>query len=510
MAATAKRLFNSFASKPWLILLVFSLLGLIGILNHAMWRDEVNTWLIVRDSSSLSAVIENVNYQGHPLLWALLLTLLKNMVNDPIVMQLFHLAVGISAIAIFLWRSPFSPTQKLLFTFGYIPFYQYLLICRNYSLGMLFLFGFCAVFQSRHHSYILLAILLSLMANSNAYALFIAFALAVMLAAEFVFDRECRDIYFKQAKKYDLVVSLVILLGGFLLATYIISPPGDSTNHGGVDAWLIEFNLRQLLSAIGRFFAGYTLIVPEDSRWLDLVGCAAIALVFFLVNLATLLKKPFALLLYTFGTIEIVAFTYLRFMGGGPRHYGHFWLLLIASLWLAQLFPERQFFRSLTRTRPQTWKRIDRVQKIALMTVFWLQFLAGVVYAYPRDLIVPFSAGRETASFLQKNQLDREFIAGSRDANMAPISAYLGRSLYYPDLGRMGSFTLFRDDRTELDRAEILAHIESKLLPQRSRVLLILHKKLKTKRDGLKISPIAQFENSWTDTERYYLYWVEK
>ena len=93
---------------------------------------------------------------------------------------------------------------------------------------------------------------------------------------------------------------------------------------------------------------------------------------------------------------------------------------------------------------------------------------------------------------------------------MAPISAYLGRKLYYPELKQMGSFTLFRDERQTLEQAEILAQIESDLLQDRERVLLILHQKLKAENNNLQIAEIAQFENAWTDTERYYLYWVRR
>ena len=510
MISTSKRIFNSFASKPWLMLLTFSVLGLIGILNHAMWRDEVNTWLIVRDSQSLSEIIGNVTYQGHPLLWALLLTFLKNIVNDPIIMQLFHLAVAIAAVAIFLWCSPFSKTQKLLFIFGYLPFYQYLLISRNYSLGMLFIFGFCAVFKSRHYSYILLAILMSLMANSNAYALFISFALAIMLAAEFVFDKEFRVHYLKNAKNYDLAIALAILIGGFLLSIYIISPPLDSTNHGGVNAWVFEFDLLRLLRSIGRLFAGYTLIVPHGERWLDLSICSAIAVLVFFLNLASFLKKPFSLLFYVLGTMEILAFSYFRFLGIGPRHYGHFFLILVISVWLAHQFPAQQIFVGLIKTSRKTWQKIYKSQNIVLMIILWVQFLAGVFYAYPRDIIIPFSAGRETSHYIKENNLDQEFIVGSRDANVASISAYLQRKLYYPELKRMGSFTLFRAERQELEHAEILAHIESDLLQDRERVLLILHEELSGENINLKIEEITRFENSWLDTERYYLYWVRR
>jgi DNA-binding Xre family transcriptional regulator len=51
------------------LLLVFFVLGFLGILNHAMWRDELNGWLIARDSPSLTNFWNNIRYEGHPILW---------------------------------------------------------------------------------------------------------------------------------------------------------------------------------------------------------------------------------------------------------------------------------------------------------------------------------------------------------------------------------------------------------------------------------------------------------
>ena len=45
---------------------LFFLIGLPAILHHAMWRDELNVWLIVRDSQSLFELFHNIHYEGHP------------------------------------------------------------------------------------------------------------------------------------------------------------------------------------------------------------------------------------------------------------------------------------------------------------------------------------------------------------------------------------------------------------------------------------------------------------
>ena len=41
-------------------LCLFVLLGLIGILHHEMWCDELEIWLLARDSGSVRELFENI------------------------------------------------------------------------------------------------------------------------------------------------------------------------------------------------------------------------------------------------------------------------------------------------------------------------------------------------------------------------------------------------------------------------------------------------------------------
>ncbi|MEH1769786.1 hypothetical protein [Nostoc sp.] len=145
------------------------------------------------------------------------------------------------------------------------------------------------------------------------------------------------------------------------------------------------------------------------------------------------------------------------------------------------------------------------------MLILYVQF-GGGIYSFSRDLVVPFSASRETAQYIQKAGLNNEFIVASRDATMAPLSGYLNRKFYYPELQKMGSFTLFKKGRQDVEQSEILSQINFILKNQdeQKKILLILNQKLNVNRHDLKIVPIKDFERSWTSDELYYLYWVDE
>ncbi|MEH2276602.1 MAG: hypothetical protein V7K40_17875 [Nostoc sp.] len=497
--------------SPWFIIIIFSVFGLIGILNHSMWRDEVNPWLIVRDSESLGDLVANIHYEGHPILWYFSLALLRKIVDNPIIMQIFHLAITVVSVTVFCLYSPFNYQQKFLFSFGFFPFYEYLLFSRNYAFSMLFIFAFCTTFSSRKITYAYLAILLGLLANSSAYGLFVSFSLLLTLLAEFSFDSEHRQQYFSQSQKYDLFLSILIIIFSFLLSIYIITPPTDSYLYGGLNnGWIIQLDVRHLLKTIGRIFGSYLLIIPHHKRWLDLIVCTIITLFIVILTLIKLSKKPIPLFFYIIGNCVIFAFTYFKFIGM-PRHFGHFYLVLIAALWLESYYQNSRVLLNKFSVRPNSIAFVQKWHHIALMLILYVQFLGGI-YSFSRDLVVPFSASRETSQYIQKAGLNNEFIVASQDASMAPLSGYLNRKFYYPELQKMGSFTLFKKGRQNVEQVEILSQINSLLKnhDDQKKILLILNKKLNVNRNDLKIVPIKDFHRGWVDSERYYLYWVDE
>ena len=52
----------------WVITSVFFLLGAYLLSNHEMWGDEMQAWLLARDSTSVPNLFANLKYEGHPAL----------------------------------------------------------------------------------------------------------------------------------------------------------------------------------------------------------------------------------------------------------------------------------------------------------------------------------------------------------------------------------------------------------------------------------------------------------
>lgn len=503
--------------SPTVVLFLFTLLGGLALSQHAFWRDEANPWLIARDSSTWGELWQNVRYEGHPILWYLCLVVLNYVTHSIFSMQLFHLLLGIGAVFLFWIHSPFKPVEKLLFTFGYFPFYEYLVISRNYVFGLLGFFLFCTLLPSRKSTYIPIALVLGLTANSHAYALFIALCLGFTLFLEFIFDSQHRQHYFQASRRFDLMLSVLIFLGLTYLATYMILPPNDSLLHGG-ESFFLDFDMHRVLWSIGRISGAYLLLIPKASSWFDLILVDSLILGIVLLVTISLLKKPYVLCFYLLATISI---TFIFFYGkylGGFRHFGSLYIVLIVSLWMSHHFQEnillsRYFDSKLIAGNTKLFHWI-------FMAILTIHMVTGIAMNI-RDLFVPWSASRAAATYMLQEGLEKEFIVASQDSHMAPISGYLERKLYYPEIESMGSFTLFLKTRHEVDTAAILSQTSEILSGDRlstnpipSRVVLLLNEALDLKTtidlaQNVKITPIAQFERSYIHDEKYFLYWAK-
>ncbi|MBW4623134.1 MAG: hypothetical protein KME17_27725 [Cyanosarcina radialis HA8281-LM2] len=488
----------------YLPILIFFLWGAIGIYRHAMWRDELNVWLISRNSFSIPELFQNMEYEGHPSLWYICLYLLKQLVDNPVAMQIFHLAIATANVYIFSRYSPFTRWQKTLFIFGYFPFYEYLTISRNYAIGLFFILLFCTLFALREKGYILLAIVLALMANTNAYCLFISLALGLALVVDRLISRKTNNI-----KSGNIIASIAIFLTGIIAAVLTILPPSNSTSQGGTNLWYLYFDFTRLTQAIARIWNAYIVVlIPGDSQQLSLLFFSIVSL-FLIAFVSTIfIKKPVVLFFYLFATLEIVVFNYIKFLGVF-RHYGHHYIVLVVSLWLSSYYVDVNWLNQRIFKTIGNWiKFVDRQKKIAIAIILSAQ-LAGGLVAFSRDVLVPYSAGRETANYIKSHDLGEMFVVGSRDINMATISGYLHRELYYPETQAMGSFTRFNNERKEVDADTVLQQVSQLVRQKNTDILLILNYRLEKSRDDIAISSIASFENSVIASERYYLYKIK-
>jgi hypothetical protein len=399
--------------------LLYFVVSLIGILHHELWLDESHHWLLARDSVSFLDLIKNTRYEGHPILWNVLLFWISRITLDPFWMQMLHIIISTSAVAYFLLKAPFNLALKTLFIFGYFIVFEYNLISRNYIIGVLFLFISCAFFRERKDRFILWCTFLALATNVHLMFAVIAFALFLTVLVEKIVAKN-------SFTKTDLIGCAIFFLGVFLLAIQVIPPEDTSFFHRVQEIPLGEKFTKGFIA----LFKG--LITIPDFRTIH----------FWNSNLLVNFNKPISailgLLVYfipllLFRKRLTLFFVYIALFGaqifffvlqlGSTRYDGMTFLIIITGLWIDDYFTEtvrlKGFFEPI----------VPMFRKPLIYILFIIQFCSGVC-AWIFDYKYPFTTARDIVGYLKEQQLDpADIVTITCDGTL--ISPYLEKKVWF-------------------------------------------------------------------------------
>ncbi len=122
----------------WLVSL-FALLALQAslIISHAPWLDEYQAAQIALQSPDFPVLLENLRYEGHPPLWYLVLQLVGLAVPPAWVLPAAQLPIALAMQALILSRPQFTRLERLLIASSVFFFFDYGVLSRSLSLGVL-------------------------------------------------------------------------------------------------------------------------------------------------------------------------------------------------------------------------------------------------------------------------------------------------------------------------------------------------------------------------------------
>lgn len=486
---------------------VFFILSLWGILNHELWLDEAHHYLLARDSASLSELLTNTRYEGHPIAWNLILYALTRYTIDPIWMQLIHITIMTVAVGLFVKKAPFSWIFKLLFIFGYLMFYEYNIISRNYSLGILLVFFACTFYHKRATHYITIALLLGLASNSHAILLILASSIMAMISWErLIIDKKYRA----QQSWIGLFLFGVLLLSSVLQ----IIPPSDTSffSHGANVSFL-----EKIPKSISPFFKSIVLVpdINLSSFWNSnlLVNASKplagiIAIISLLIPYLLLTQKKLMLYMY-FGIFVTGIFFYITSLNAA-RYYGILYLFLVTALWFdayAVTDKQKPFFLSVNTH--------NSLRRVLIYLIVSIHFASGV-YAYSTDIMRPFTTAQQTAAYLKENNLDAKTIV-TKACNGTALSAYIGKPIYFTKTNSFESFCTFNRPATIVEQGmtEVLQSIEQLLQSETESIIFISHNaffEAKPEKHSLQleIELIAAFKGSIINKGNHFIYEISK
>lgn len=357
------------------IFIIYLIFNGILLMNHEMWRDEVNVWLMGRDLSVIE-LFREIKYQGHPCLWYLLIMPFAKLRLPCRVMGLISYSVMTAGAALYLWKAPFHVFVKAITLFSPIFTYYYAEIARGYCLVAFLIILLAYFYPIRNKKPLFYGLLLGLLVQADTIALPVAGMISVMWLMENMgesIEEKKIDDALTVAKGLWIPLASLIL---WILQFYQVS---DSPVYQ-----VSSFGVKDFMKAV----IDYCLYIMERLTGLDKSICIWIYIILFIGGsfLSYLCRNmwPFVVLGTTilfFGVFSCVIY---------QLNIWHFISLPFVYIWMLWVFAGKKEEKD--KSNVVIMQKKDKLYKYAFGS---LEILLAVIAVF---MFVRWNAPTETSS----------------------------------------------------------------------------------------------------------------
>jgi hypothetical protein len=400
-----------------------------GALHHEIWRDEARALSIALEPSSWLALPAALEDEGHPAAWHLLLRAAHAVAPTPLVLPVVTAVVGVAAAVLLYCAAPLPTWWRAAYVFGHVPLHQGAILCRNYGIAMLLLHAFCALAASRRGRPLVAALVLALLANTNAYAAMMAASLGVVLLA---------GARRRGATMLRTAIAGAVVAGGLAFAAWTVLPTPASKLRPAAPRTLGELG-DALADAVSGFASTAGPVFGTAAAAWPIVLLAAVA---------ALPAKHVVIAVLGF-FVAAAVFT-ARVYSAAPHHLGMLYAFLVAATWLRAgvVHHERH------RAARGAWR--------ALLFGVWPLLL--VIHGYhglraiARELETTATAAPELARLLDRPELRSAVLIGEPDYFLDALPWYRDNPIFVAREDRFARRVSWTTaNRRESDLGELLA-----------------------------------------------------
>ena len=203
---------------------LFIILSVVMFFFHELWYDEIQAYMLAKDASFHELFFVATHYEGHPPLFALLLSIFaKTGVPMDIGLRIVSFSFSLVGAYLLIFKAPFKKWVRCLLPFTYFIFCQYTVICRPYAM-MFAAFMLAACFhKTRNERPIRYILSLYLLCLCSSYGLLFAGCFCIVWTVE-IFKSLWGKGFFGRLVKDKRFWCLVGILLGALFILYLIYP----------------------------------------------------------------------------------------------------------------------------------------------------------------------------------------------------------------------------------------------------------------------------------------------
>ena len=481
-----------------------------------MWRDELQAWLLARDSDWPWNIPHNIRYEGHPGLWHLILWIPSHLSSNPIWMQVIHGCIA-TACAWLWWRhAPLPWWVRIPLPFGYFFFYQYAIIARNYGISALLLFAIAHRVRLKWKAAVGTGILIALLCHTNAHSMILLLGCLPWVGLLYLWH------YYKDnhdARKSFRSVTLggAIAIIGLTTSVYQVIPPEDS---GYASEWHLEWEDKRALNTSRCIVQAYAPVPLKSDHslggnilynsqrgwgWLEWKNSHWGAGVALILAAACLIRSPFLLLPFITATFGLWAFFYIKFPGS-IRHHGFLVLIWLSLLWVGQLWKDSNERKS--------WRSWTRNAVLHIVLLFWCGLsLLGSWNAFSVTIEHTFSHGKSAGRYIRDHFENDVIVTGNhRGPWLSTVVGYAEvPEAYYMGRRSWASYVIWDQHwRTRPTFREIYNDLLnlSEEFPNRD-IVFVSEQQRSFYFPGFRFELLADFTGPATIGEKYVLYQVK-
>lgn len=386
----------------WVVFGLYAILVAYGVTVHEPWRDEAQSYLMVRDNS-LAALFKGLPAEGHPPLWYLTIFPFVKMGLPYMVQNWISAALVIVGMYLLLFRSNAPWILKVLIPFNYFFFYEYSVFARSYCTIVFLTSAIIALYPKRFDKPILFALCVAGLFNTHM----LMFAFAASLTGIYLLDA----IQYKKLQGKVVAAFAIMCAFGLYLIPYIVMR--DSANI--FDAELIDHSKEMFLTV------SFGLLLNMNT---DL---GTILLTALLIPLATRTKSLLMVLGGLAGILYILGYKFI----GGVRHCGLLLTVIYVGYALAGFYNDDPW--NIKTKWPQLIKYGTWI--LAGIVVLQLQYTGT---KYMMDVERDYSDSRNVADFIKSHNMQGYILTGYPAAYACTILPYLDKDkkMFYPEFGQ--------------------------------------------------------------------------
>lgn len=398
------------------ILFIYAVIISVISYHHEFWRDEVRALSIITDSNSFFDLYTNMQNEGHPVLWYFILYIGYSVTHNPEILRIIHLIIATISLYIFLKNAPFSITNIIIFIFGYYIIYEYAVICRNYSISMLLIFLYCALYKNRLNKIIPISIVLFLLANTNAHSIILSIVFFVFLIKDFIKEKKPEN----KISTYIFVSGCVFIFAGIMFAIYQVIP----------DKSTIATNLYSMsVSSIAKNISKAIIFPGESYRTLFGINNFVFTSILIWIIAISLVKKLNVFYIFIISLFGLSLFFKLVYPVMGPRHEGFLFLIIILSNWIEKSNSKEFIFKNAVMEQVSAflYKKRD-----VILTFFLIVQVINSINPTKNDLVYEYSSAKALGNLLNEStELNDAIIMCEPDYLIESLPYYSDNPIYF-------------------------------------------------------------------------------